>query len=84
MKAYWMDEENQIYAANSEEEAIAIYTADSGEAPDKDFVRELTDEELDRERPDYDEDERPTGKMTTIRHWLEEATEPGYIAGGAW
>lgn len=84
MKAFWMDDENEIYAADTPEEATAFYAADCGEPPDDGYPRELTDAELDADRADYDEDEKPTGKMTTVRRWLEEATEPGYLAGGGW
>lgn len=81
MQAYEMDDEPTVYAANSAWEAAALYVADSGEKLDEGYPRMLTDEELDQPRQDYDEDERPTGKTTTIRRWLEAATEPGYLCG---
>lgn len=81
MRAYEMDDEPTIYAANSAWEATTLYIADSGEKLEHGYPRMLTDGELDAEQPDYDEDERPTGETTTIRRWLEAATEPGYLAG---
>jgi hypothetical protein len=81
MKAYEMDDEPTIYAADSAMVASALYTLESGERLEDGYPRELTDAELDAERPDYDEDERPTGEATTIRRWLEAATEPGYLCG---
>ncbi|MBZ0297410.1 MAG: hypothetical protein K8L99_32920 [Anaerolineae bacterium] len=81
MKAYEMDDEPTIYAANDDVAAAMLYILDCGEEPQEGYPRELTDEELDRQRPDYDEDERPTGEMTNIRSWLDAATEPGYLCG---
>ena len=81
MKAYEMDDEPTTYAANSAEEAVALYAQDSGEPVEEGYPRELTDAELDADQADYDDDERPTGMTTTIRRWLEAATEPGYLCG---
>jgi len=81
VKAYEMDDEPTIYAAHDADAAAMIYILDGGEEPQDGYPRELTDEELDRERPDYDEDERQTGETTTIRRWLEVATEPGFLGG---
>lgn len=76
-----MDDEPTIYAADSAEEATMLY-GKLGDLPlEPGYPRELTDDELDAEQPDYDENEEPTGVGTTIRHWLEEATEPGYLCG---
>lgn len=81
MKAYEMDDEPTIYAANSEEEAMRLY-GQVGELPlEPGYPRELTDAELDAEQPDCDENEEPTGETTTVRRWLEAATEPGYLCG---
>ena len=81
MQAYEMDDEPTIYAANSAWEAANIYVSDTGEKLEAGYPRMLTDSELDAEFPDYDEDERLTGATTTIRRWLEAATEPGFLAG---
>lgn len=80
MQAYEMDD-CSIYAAESEAEAIRIYTEDCGEQLDPGYPRELTDEELDKPQPETDEDERPTGRMTSIRKWLQEQTWPGFLCG---
>ncbi len=81
MKAYEMDDEPTIYAAHDDVAAAMIYILDGGEEPQEGYPRELTAEELDKEIPDYDEDERPTGETTTIRRMLELATEPGFLCG---
>lgn len=52
--------------------------------PDEGYPVEVSDAVLDRPMQDYDEDERPTGAMTTIRTWLNAAAKPGYLAGGEW
>jgi hypothetical protein len=44
----------------------------------------FTDAELDESIPEYDEDEKPTGKMTTLRAYLNEMSSPGFLAGGGW
>lgn len=85
MKAYEMNDEPTIYAADDDVAAAMLYILDGGGEPhvgySEGYPRELTAEELDREIPDYDENERPTGQTTTIRHMLEAATEPGYLCG---
>ena len=35
---------------------------------------------LDADVPEFDENETRTGNMTTMRAFLEEATEPGFLA----
>jgi hypothetical protein len=76
-----MDDEPTIYAAHDADAAAMLYILDGGEKPQEDCPRELTADELDREIPDYDENERPTEETTTIRRMLEAATEPGYLCG---
>lgn len=84
MKAFQMDDET-IYAGNSAEEATASYLDDTGELELEDgYPRELTDDELDAPMPETDEDERPTGARTSMRAYLNEMTEPGYLAGERW
>lgn len=83
MKAFWVTDE-EIYAANTAEEARDAFMSDTGcrdtDCP-LDEVVEVTDAELDKEIPDCDEGEQPTGAMTTMRAWLNEKTEPGYLCG---
>ena len=81
MHAYEMDDEPTIYAADSAWDAARGYVADSGERLEAGYPRLLTPAELDREMPDFDEDERPTGETTTIRRMLEDAKGPGYLCG---
>lgn len=49
-----------------------------------DEVRELTDAELDFPWPEFDENEEVTGNNTSIRKWLSETSEPGYLCGEDW
>lgn len=79
MKAFWMDEET-VWAADTLDDAKIDYATETGEVADEDFVRELSDEELDRLIPETDEDERPTGAMTTLRRYLDEMKVPGFLA----
>ena len=79
MKAFWMDEET-VWAAETLDDAKIDYATETGEVADDDFVREVTDEELDRPMPETDEDEMPTGVMTTLRRYLDEMKEAGFLA----
>ncbi|CAM5532365.1 hypothetical protein TMEC54S_00282 [Thauera mechernichensis] len=81
MKAYEMDDEPTIYAAAGEAEAVRLYIEHAGpDLLDREYYpRELTEEELDSPQPELDEDERPTGRTVSIRKWLAEATEPGWL-----
>jgi hypothetical protein len=81
VKVYEMDDEPTIYAAHDWQEAVALYVKESGAQVEDGWPCELNDAELDKPRPEYDENEQPTGETTTIRIWLEEATEPGYLCG---
>jgi hypothetical protein len=69
------------WAAVDESACRADYKDTTGEDVDDDAFRELTDAELDKEIPETDEDERPTGNMTTMRAFLDEMTGPGFLAG---
>lgn len=79
MKAYVVSD-CEWWAANSEAEARASYKQETGEDVDDDVFTELSDVELDREFLDTDENERPTGDMTTFRRLLDTMTEPGFLA----
>lgn len=85
LKAYAVGD-TDIYAAESVEDAVALANIDIGNPTfyDAEGVAELTDADLDKEYPEFDEDERLTGGTTTIRKWLEEANEPGWLAGSEW
>lgn len=80
LKAFHMSD-NEIYAAETIEDAVKQYHHDTGVMPEMDDVYELSDAELDDEFPETDEDERPTGRMTTIRTFLDQMTEPGWLCG---
>lgn len=83
LKAYAVGDMD-IYAATSADEALNLANEDhGGEFPtfDVEDVIELSDSDLDKEYPEIDEDEVPTGGVTTIRLWLEEKLSPGWLAG---
>ena len=67
------------YAAEDAEHAATLYLQDTGDPCEDGYPRELTDDELDAKVPEVDEDELPTGEMTTPREWLKSAS-PGFIA----
>lgn len=83
MKAFRVSE-NELWAANSAEEAKAHYQQTTGEQVDEDEFVELTDAELDEDIPEYDDDEVRTGNTTTLRRYLNEMSEPGFLAGHGW
>ena len=80
LKAFQCDEYD-TYAAESAEQAASLYLEQTGVEPEE-TPRELTDEELDKEWPEFDEDERRTGGVTTIRKMLaDNGPEPGWLCG---
>lgn len=83
MNAYQMDDYD-VWAANSIEEAVSDYERETGGKVDPEEVRQLTDAELDADIPEFDENEQPTGKMTTIRSWLADMTKPGFLGSSCW
>lgn len=80
LKAFYVDDMPTIYAAATAEEAARLYEFDSGEACEDGYPYLVTDTELDKPVPETDEDEQPTGVMTTMRAWLADAT-PGHLCG---
>jgi hypothetical protein len=78
LKVFHVDD-TTLFAARDTEHAVELYTEWCGEPPDMNYVREASDEYVDREIPEFDENEAPTGRMTTIRSWLVGA-EPGFLA----
>ncbi|PZT05481.1 hypothetical protein [Stenotrophomonas maltophilia] len=80
LKAFYVDDMPTIYAAATPEEAARLYEEDMGEPCDDGYPREVSAAELDRSIPEFGEDEQPTGEMTTMRTWLEEAS-PGFLCG---
>jgi len=80
LKAFYVDDMPTIYAAATPEEAARLYEEDVGDPCDDGYPREVSATELDRSIPEFGEDEQPTGEMTTMRTWLEEAS-PGFLCG---
>jgi len=80
LKAFQVDDYT-IYAGETAEAAADAFAEDTGEMVNMADVRELSDAELDDEFPECDENEAPTGQMTTMRAYLDEATEAGFLAG---
>jgi hypothetical protein len=81
MKAFQVDDYTW-YAAETAEQAIEVYKADTGEDVDTDdgYPSEVSDARLDADIPEYDENEMRTGRWTNMRTFLEEATGPGFLA----
>jgi hypothetical protein len=80
LKAFYVDDMPTIYAAATSEEAARLYQDDHCTPCEDDYPREVSEDELDKAIPDYDHNEQPTGEMTSMRAWLEEAT-PGFLCG---
>lgn len=80
LKAFHVSDE-ELWCADSAEEAAADYLEETGEQCADGYPRELTDAELDAEQPEFDENECRTGGTTSARQWLAETTAPGFLAG---
>lgn len=84
LKAFACTDED-LYAAESAEQAAQLCREQTGEPCDDGYPRELTDAELDAPQPEFDEDERETGGTTSVRQMLaEHGDEPGWLAGSRW
>lgn len=74
--------DSEWYAATSAEQAADLFEEMTDEKPDEGYPVELTDADLDEPLPAFDEDECPTGEMTSIRQMLaEHGDEPGRLCG---
>lgn len=88
LKAYAVGD-SDVYAARSAQQALylANNTCDSVQ-DDPTFTMDdvilLTDADLDKEYPEFDENEVATGDTTTIRFWLNQMREPDWICGSEW
>lgn len=84
LKAYQCDDYD-LYAARDAEEAKRLWHEQCGhDDPMEDgYPRELSDAELDRRQPAFDEDGTLIeGETTSIREMLaEHGDEPGWLAG---
>jgi hypothetical protein len=85
LKAFACDD-TELYAAASAEQAAELYKVDYGEGCDGGSPRELTDAELDKRHPAFDENERPIeGQTRSVREMLaEHGSEPGWLATSEW
>lgn len=79
LKAFQVDDYTW-WAAATADEAIQSYFEETGEVVEDGYPTEVTDAMLDAEIPEFDENEAPTGNMTTMRAFLNEATGPGFLA----
>lgn len=81
MKVFEINDDD-LYAANDEAEALAIFKHDSFVWPGP-TIHELTDAQLDRRYQAYDQDERPIpGQTISVREMLaEHGDKPGWLAG---
>ncbi len=80
--------DSDVYAAHTAEQAVNLANDMHGIEDEPAFsiddVILLTDADLDKEYPEFDENEVATGGMTTIRHWLNEMNDPGWLCGSDW
>jgi len=85
LKAFWCSD-CDLYAAESAEQAAALFKDDTRDACDDGYPREMTDAELDKPQQSFDEDERPIeGEFTSVRQMLaEHGLSPGWLAGTVW
>lgn len=82
LKAFHCDDLD-IYAAHDADEAKSLWRAMVGGDMDMadGYPKELTDAELDQPQPEFDENEQRTGEWTSVRDFLNQATEPGWLCG---
>lgn len=85
LKAYQCTDDD-LYAAESAEQAAKLCEEHTGEPCDEGYPRELDDAELDARQPAFDEDENQIeGETTSVREMLaEHGDEPGWLAGSRW
>jgi len=88
LKAYAVGD-SDFYAARSAEQALylANNTCDSVDSDPTfsiDDVIELTDVDLDKEYPEFDDNEVATGGATTIRKLLSQMKNADWLCGSDW
>lgn len=81
MKAFWMNPDNVVYAANDSEGAKQLYETATGEAVDEFYPQEITDAELDTLQIKHDSYGNPTAERTSIREYLNTAISRGFLCG---
>ncbi|HFF6004428.1 hypothetical protein [Stenotrophomonas maltophilia] len=82
LKAYAVND-SDLYAAATADEAVKAYLEHCGEDVEVEagYPIELSDADIDKPIPAFDEDEQPTGEMTSIRQFLaEHGDQPGFLA----
>lgn len=80
LKAFYVDD-GTIYAAQDAFQAAVLYEQDTGlPCEEPEFPKELTASELDAPIPELDDDERLTGRSTSLRTWLTDSGLAGLIA----
>lgn len=82
MKAFQFEDQYEVWAAGSAQQAAEIAKEWTGEDHDPADARELTDEELDAEVLCVGEPSDPNA-TTTLRAELASMSEPGFLAGPA-
>lgn len=73
-----------IYAAESAEHALQLANEQHGgdsDTFDLSDVSDVSEDYMDKEFPEFDENELPTGGVSTIRQWLLETVTPGWLCG---
>jgi len=81
LKAFYVSE-CELWAAETAEQAKQDYERETGELCVDGYPQELTEAELDKEYPEFDEDEAPTDNMTSVRQMLREHGDTvGFLAG---
>lgn len=81
LKAYHCTDDD-LYAAESAEQAAELCMDMCGEPCEEGYPQELTDAELDFRYQAFDDNENPIeGETTSIREMLKErGSEPGWLA----
>lgn len=83
LKAFHVSDE-ELWAAETAEQAAADYEHETGEKCEDGYPHELTVAELNAEQPEFDEDENETGGKTSVQQMLLEMAEPGFLAATRW
>ena len=84
LKAYQCDD-SDVYAAENINQAAALYEEMAGEPPEDGYPQELSERALDVQYPEFDENETPTGAMTSIRQMLADLNgTAGWLCGSDW
>ncbi|HJR10039.1 MAG TPA: hypothetical protein VJ823_01345 [Rhodanobacteraceae bacterium] len=84
LKAFQMSDE-ELWCAETAEQAAASYLEETGCECEDDYPQELSDAQLDAPQPAFDENEAQIdGEKTCVREMLAEMTAPGFLASSVW